>query len=68
MGIILSKKLWLLTFSECGHHPPTYSSLDRIFKAGSIFEGNFWSISEISECLGVTEIKSVSWRILLWKK
>jgi hypothetical protein len=30
MGIILSKKMWLLTFRECGHHQITYFSLDRV--------------------------------------
>jgi len=42
--------------------------LAAFLNAGSIFESNFCNISEISGCLDVTEIKSLSWRILLWKK
>jgi len=32
--------------------------LTAFLKAGSIFESNFWNISEISGCLDVTEINS----------
>jgi len=45
------------------------TSYSNVFlKTGSIFEINFWSISEISENLDVIETKPLSWRILLRKK
>ena len=40
-GIFLSKKMWLITFSEFGHLQITYLYFNIFLMTGRIFERNF---------------------------